>query len=346
MVYLLWLFAFFVSFFLAGRFIRPESRFHILDRPNHRSLHEIPVPRSGGIALLAGVLLSGLIAGFQYSASVQLGGLILGLLLVAGIGFWDDFSDVQARYRLLVQALAAALLIASGLSLKSFTYPGGVVSLPEIIGGVFSLLFIVWMVNLYNFMDGMDGLAGSMAFIGFGVLAFFGWMAGNELFFVLNGVVAIASLGFLLWNRPPARIFLGDAGSYGLGFMASAMLLWGELSEIFPFWIGMLVFSPFIIDATVTLVARLLRGQKIWEAHREHGYQILVQAGLGHGKTLVFYLLIMLLVGVSAIVAVTQSVPVQWGILMFWMFFYLVLFWSLQKWGYNRLRSNSRASGN
>lgn len=335
-LYLACICAFFVAFFLARHFIRPDSRLHIPDQPNHRSLHVVPVSRSGGIAVLAGILPGGLIAAAFYPLPFQLAGIVPGLLLVAGIGLLDDFSDVRVRYRLLMQLLAAALLVGVGWVPEHLAYPGGSLAVPGVIGGVLAVLFIVWMVNLYNFMDGMDGLSGSMAFIGFGIFAVLGWLADDALFLALNGVIAAAALGFLLWNRPPAQIFLGDAGAYGLGFLAAAMMLWADRSAIFPFWMGVLIFSPFIADATVTLFVRLLRGENVGEAHREHGYQQLVQSGWGHGRTLRFYLLLMLAAGACAVVSDRLPVLVQWGILVFWVFFYPALFWLLRKWGYNR----------
>jgi UDP-N-acetylmuramyl pentapeptide phosphotransferase/UDP-N-acetylglucosamine-1-phosphate transferase len=141
------------------------------------------------------------------------------------------------------------------------------------------LIFTVWFINLYNFMDGMDGFAGGMGTLGFGFLAYLGWLAGQD-FFALSGLlIAGANLGFLLCNFPPARIFMGDAGSTTMGFLAAGMSLWGVRDGLFPMWIPILIFSPFIVDATVTLIRRLVHGDKVWQAHRSHYYQRLVLLG-------------------------------------------------------------------
>jgi UDP-N-acetylmuramyl pentapeptide phosphotransferase/UDP-N-acetylglucosamine-1-phosphate transferase len=145
---------------------------------------------------------------------------------------------------------------------------------------------IAWMINLYNFMDGSDGLAGSMALCGFGAYGIAALCAGDAAFAALNFSVAAAAAGFLLFNFPPARVFMGDAGAIPLGFLAAACGIAGWQRDAWPLWFGGIVFSPFIVDATLTLAKRLVRGDKVWQAHREHYYQRLVQSGWGHRRTL------------------------------------------------------------
>jgi UDP-N-acetylmuramyl pentapeptide phosphotransferase/UDP-N-acetylglucosamine-1-phosphate transferase len=159
----------------------------------------------------------------------------------------------------------------------------------QIIGEVLSLavlvLCLVWMANLYNFMDGMDGFAGGMTVIGHGFLSVLAWQGGHQLIFVLSLLVAGAALGFLIWNFPPAKMFMGDAGSIPLGFLTGALALLGVHDRLFDAWVPLLIFSPFVVDATVTLIRRLLNGEKVWKAHRSHHYQRLVLAGWGHRRT-------------------------------------------------------------
>jgi len=188
------------------------------------------------------------------------------------------------------------------------------------------LVFIVWMINLYNFMDGMDGFAAGMAVSGFGFIALLGWLSGDAWFAQVNLIIATASLGFLIFNFPPARIFMGDVGSSTLGFMAAAFSLWGVRTGLYPFWAAVLIFSPFIADATVTLIRRILKGEKFWKAHKTHYYQRLVQAGWGHHKTLVVEYGIMLACGISALVSVDASATVQVAVLSFWFLFYIIFF--------------------
>ena len=159
----------------------------------------------------------------------------------------------------------------------------------------------MWMINLYNFMDGMDGFAGGMTVIGFGTLAVIG--VEHQLFMTMNLLVVSATCGFLLFNFPPAKIFMGDVGSSSLGFLAAGFSLWGNYEGIFPLWIALLIFSPFIVDATVTLLHRLFRGEKVWQAHKFHYYQRLVELGWGHKRTVLWEYVLMGACSISALIA-------------------------------------------
>jgi UDP-N-acetylmuramyl pentapeptide phosphotransferase/UDP-N-acetylglucosamine-1-phosphate transferase len=158
------------------------------------------------------------------------------------------------------------------------------------------------MTNLYNFMDGVDGFAGGMSVIGFSALGYLAWRGGHPTILALSLLVAVAGAGFLVYNMPPACIFLGDVGSVPMGFLAAALTVIGVHDGLFDIWVPLLIFSPFIVDATVTLFRRLLRGAKIWQAHREHYYQRLVLAGWGHRKTVLAEYVLMLACGLSAVV--------------------------------------------
>jgi UDP-N-acetylmuramyl pentapeptide phosphotransferase/UDP-N-acetylglucosamine-1-phosphate transferase len=206
--------------------------------------------------------------------------------------------------------------------------PGGSWELSYVGGVALSALFIVWMINLYNFMDGMDGFAGGMTVFGFGTFAGLGWIAGHDSFLIVNLIIACASAGFLYFNFPPARIFMGDIGSSTLGLMAATLSLWGARDGVFPFWVAMLVFSPFIIDSTVTLARRLSRREKIWQAHKTHFYQRLVQAGWGHRKTVLFEYIIMFGCGITALWGARATVEMQVAIVVAWtLFYFLFFFW-------------------
>ncbi|MBU4499659.1 MAG: UDP-phosphate N-acetylglucosaminyl 1-phosphate transferase, partial [Gammaproteobacteria bacterium] len=139
-----------------------------------------------------------------------------------------------------------------------------------------------WMTNLYNFMDGSDGLAGGMVAIGFGALALAAWLGGAPSLAMFCASIAAAALAFLRFNFPPARVFMGDAGSIPLGFLAAALGIDGAAHGVWPWLFPLLVFSPFIVDASVTLARRALRGEKIWRAHRSHYYQRVVLLGATH----------------------------------------------------------------
>jgi hypothetical protein len=174
-------------------------------------------------------------------------------------------------------------LLTANLVPGSLALPGLTLPLPAWVAIFFVLLFVVWMINLYNFMDGMDGFAGGMATIGFSALAWLGWADAGFAAFCL--IVAAASAGFLVHNFPPAKIFLGDTGSIALGFLAAAFSLWGAKDGLFPFWVALLVFSPFIVDATVTSVASPAARRKGLGSAPSHYYQRLVLLGWGHRRT-------------------------------------------------------------
>lgn len=262
----------------------------VLDKPNERSLHVVPVPRTGGIGLFVGLAAGWLMFG---------GGALLWLLLVVGV-LWtlsmaDDVLDLPARARLLVQLTAGVVFLAVYFEGHPFVL---LLAVPT----------IVWMTNLYNFMDGSDGLAGGMGVTGFGAYAIAAHLAGAPVLAGIAASVVGASFGFLLSNFHPARIFMGDAGSIPLGFLAATLGIVGWQAGVWPFWFPAMVFSPFIVDATVTLLKRYRRGEKLSVAHRTHYYQRLVQMGYGHRNTALGAYALMVLVAAAALAA--RNAPV------------------------------------
>ena len=266
----------------------------IQDIPNERSLHETPIPRIGGVGLMAGLL-----SGWALMLTSLAWWLVLPLIGLFIVSLRDDMHGLSVGQRLSTQLVAAAILVVgSGL----LTQQGIVVALVM-------LLLTVWMTNLYNFMDGSDGLAGGMALIGFTMYGFAALMSHNDIFAMMNFTIGAAALGFLYNNFHPAKVFMGDAGSIPLGFLAAGMGLWGWQQGCWAIWFPLLVFSPFIVDATVTLVKRTLRGVKITEAHREHYYQRLIQMGWGHRNVALLEYALMLAVGIAALVTLSESFP-------------------------------------
>ena len=238
-----------------------------LDRPNERSLHETPVPRTGGIAIMAGAA-----GAFALAAAEAHIALLLALALAA-VSFIDDLFGLPTLLRLALHLAAAAAAL-----LLMFSQIEPVLFFPLLLG-------IGWLTNLYNFMDGSDGLAGGMAVSGFGVYALAAHTGGDSSLAILCAALAVAALAFLLFNFHPARIFMGDAGAIPLGFLAAVLGLAGWRDGLWPLWFPLLVFSPFVVDASLTLAKRLARGEKVWLAHREHYYQRLVRMGCGHRGT-------------------------------------------------------------
>ena len=325
------LFAFALSAGLTFRFSQPGSRLYILDHPTDRSLHSQPVPRSGGVAIVISILVVGTVCVLRGAIPGGLAWLATALVLVAGVGFIDDRRSLSPLLRLLVHGVAAVLVLMGGFMLEHLELPGWAVTLPRALAVLMTCLFVVWMINLYNFMDGMDGFAGGMTCIGFGSFALIGGFAGHTLFALLSVTIALAALGFLRFNFPPARIFLGDAGSYSLGLLAAGFTLWGVRDGLFPLWIPVLIFSPFIVDATVTLIWRTMRGEPVWKAHRTHFYQRLVQSGWSHRTTVLWEYALMLAGAASAVLAL-QMPPFMQGLMIIgWMVLYVALIvWAAQ----------------
>jgi UDP-GlcNAc:undecaprenyl-phosphate GlcNAc-1-phosphate transferase len=262
-----------------------------LDLPNERSLHTRPVPRAGGIGVLAGLCAALLVAdGFS---------LVVGLAVaLAALSLVDDWGHLPALVRLSGHLGAAAVFCLFTLDYAP---------LPQIL----LIVAVGWMTNLYNFMDGADGLAGGMAVAGFGTFALAAAMAGDSDLAAVCACIASAALGFLWFNRHPARIFLGDVGSIPLGFLAAALGVLGEHRGAWPWWFAPVVFAPFVVDASVTLLRRLARGEKVWLAHRSHYYQRLVLLGWGHRRTAFAEYALMGACGAVALLALGRSPALQ-----------------------------------
>lgn len=308
------LIAFVVAWWLTGRLCSPSSYLSILAHPNDRTLHSMPTPQTGGLAIIASVVISLVAAASVFIITqpskvllpkgVASGSLwiVVSMLLVFVVSFIDDCIGLRASLRLGVQAAAALIIVVGvGLTLSFVPLPGGLLIPLGLAAVPVSALFLIWMANLYNFMDGMDGFSGGMTAIGFGFLAYFGWAAGSPVMLMIAMFVAMSALGFLLHNFPPARIFMGDAGSITLGFLGGTLMLLGVRDRIFEFWVPIILFSPFILDATVTVIRRALRFERIWEAHRQHYYQRLVMNGWSHRRTVLTEYGVMLLCGGLAV---------------------------------------------
>lgn len=325
---LLWtaVLAFAVAALLTRSFAHPGSRLHILDHPNERSLHSCPTPRAGGVAIVIGIFgglaLSVLLRIGAQDKVLWLGALAVGIALVS---YLDDRQHVPVLYRLSAHLAAGGLLVLGGLDIRSVPFPGFGDNMTGWFAATAAVLFVVWMTNLYNFMDGMDGFAGGMAVFGFATFALLGWLSGSEAFFTINTIIAAASAGFLIFNFPPAKIFMGDTGSSTLGFLAAGIALWADRDGIFPLWVSVLVFSPFIVDATVTLLRRMLRGERVWKAHKTHYYQRLVQLGWGHRRTVLAEYALMAACAASALWMVNKSPSIQYMAIGVWAVIYMVL---------------------
>ena len=254
----------------------------MLDTPNARSSHTKPTPRGGGVGICVG-LAAGLIVAQLAGAPMPPWQLLAALAAVAALGYWDDRArGLPARLRMALQIACAAVVVWRLGPLEYLPLPEPLDVPLGLLAWPLTITWIVAVLNLYNFLDGIDGFAGlqgAVAGLGFAVLP-----VPDEVR-VLGLAAAGACLGFLRWNWHPAKIFMGDVGSTMLGFLyASAPLLLepGRKSQGI-IWSALLLWF-FLADGTFTILRRLSRGEKIWEAHRSHLYQRLVQTGLKHSQ--------------------------------------------------------------
>lgn len=317
--------AFFISFGLTHRL---AASYSLLDFPNERSLHSRPVPRSGGLGIVAGLSVACAIAlaltlAEQNALFLWLIGLTVFLALVSIV---DDKIGLAPAIRFTAHAMAAGLLVwGAGLVIPSVPLPMFRDIPLGLLGAPLAFLCILWVTNLYNFMDGMDGFAGGMTVIGHSFLVYVGWREHHPLIAIVSLFVAASSTGFLVHNFPPARIFLGDIGSIPLGFLTAGVLVLGVRDGLFDVWVATLIFSPFIVDATVTLLKRIARREKVWTPHRQHFYQRLVLAGWSHRRTVLVEYTLMLAAGFSALLYSKDTGALDLGILIGWSMVYLFL---------------------
>jgi Fuc2NAc and GlcNAc transferase len=264
----------------------------IIDTPNARSSHTTPTPRGGGLSfvIIFLITLSGAYL-FEVTKFTPQTEPFLALfcsgLLVAGIGFWDDHTHIPARWRFIIHAIAALIGLYL-LGIPEIPLPGTTLNL-GLLGYPLGIIGLVWLLNLFNFMDGIDGIAGSEAlFVGMSAIVIMQFaVSGNFSTPILWLSILMAGVaGFLVWNWPPAKIFMGDAGSGFLGLMLGLFALWSAKLGL-SIWCWVILLALFITDATVTLLRRMLNGERWFEAHRSHLYQQLSRKwGDHHSVTL------------------------------------------------------------
>lgn len=260
---------------LAGGLRRYALARHLLDVPNERSSHVVPTPRGGGLAFVLVFLASVPLLASAGLIDWRLGWALLGAgAIVALLGIADDHRHIPARWRLLGHFVAA---------FWSISWLGGLPPLELLglelafgwLGDVLAALFLVWMINLYNFMDGIDGIAGVEAVcVGAGAVLCYELAAVAGLTGAAELVLLCAVAGFLFWNFPVARLFMGDAGSGFLGLVLGVLALAAAWQEPRLLWVWLILLGAFVSDATFTLLRRLLRGEAVYQGHRSHAYQI------------------------------------------------------------------------
>jgi len=282
----------FISVVLTGWFQKYALHRSLIDVPNERSSHLTPTPRGGGLSIVLAILLCigvlFLTGQLQMDIAIALG---IGGFFVSVIAWIDDHRHISALWRAMAYAIAAVFSVYclggfNHLQLGSYLLPLGM------IGNVLAVVWIVWMTNLYNFMDGTDALAAIQA-ICVGLLAgILFWLEGKYGVSMVCFVIAVSSCGFLFWNWPPAKLFMGDVGSCTLGFCFGVLAVIGEIEDTVPLVVWFILLAIFICDATFTLLMRIGRNEKWYQAHKSHAYQRLVQLGMSHKQLAIVILIV------------------------------------------------------
>lgn len=252
----------------------------LLDHPGERHSHTSATPRGGGAGMIAAFLFATLCFGDSTGSSSWQAGILPGLVVMAAIGAWDDHRSLGVGFRLAVQ-----LAVSTGLVWYA-TDAGWIRgAIPMALSGI----FLVWMTNMYNFMDGSNGMAALQGVFGAAVLATLFHLAGDAGFSAISLFLCASCLGFLPWNLGRAKVFMGDVGSLSLGFVFAALLIYGVGTGAFETPVALLLMLTFLTDSTLTLTARVIRGERWYNPHRQHVYQRLIANGWTHTRVAVFY---------------------------------------------------------
>ena len=323
--------AFCISFLLTGAILRFSLKRELLDIPNDRSSHLIPKPRLGGVAITVSFYVACatlLIAGFRpFTTASMYAGALGGGAVIALAGLLDDLRGLDAKLKLMVQVAAALIAIASGIVLREFSVPLigsvdlGLLAVPA------TLVWIVAIINFYNFIDGIDGLAAGIGLIASAFLYVLAGLTGAYHLRSLYAVLAGSLFGFLRFNFPPARIFMGDMGSTFIGYTFAVLSVIAQGTGV-PASITVLLLAGVVGDAALTLVRRALKKERLFSPHRTHYYQRLTSLGLSHKQVTLLEYLIAALLGVSAMLAFHQAWSFVTFLCVVWIGFFL---WALAK---------------
>ncbi len=271
-----------LSAYLTAVFRRYAVNRQMIDIPNARSSHTTPTPRGGGIAIIACLFL--LIAGAASAQFIDLYSSALACIslgLVAAIGFMDDHKPLASHWRLIIHLLSASLFVYCIPQLPSLPLPYGNLEFTGLSLGLL-ILTLAWLINLYNFMDGIDGIAGIEACsVLFGAATLL-WLNNEPLWSLKLGLLTAPVLGFLIWNWPPAKIFMGDTCSGTLGLLLGLLALISASETSLNLWSWAILLAIFITDASWTLATRIITGQDWHQPHHSHSYQILSRKYQSH----------------------------------------------------------------
>ena len=293
-----------MSSLLTSRVRQYALKKDLLDIPNARSSHSVPTPRGGGLSIIIVLLLSAVASLFVPNAPVPLlVSLVLATVAYAILGWQDDKHDLPASIRFLFQLLIATIFTAW---LAWYGTPGFTLSIAGIAIILSSVLWIAWMANLYNFMDGIDGISAVETIILGTTTSYWFAMSGAISIAIICIAVAGAALGFLRWNWSPAKVFMGDVGSLALGAFFAIMAIIGSSSLDIPFSAFLILYAVYLADSGVTLLRRMIKRERWWQAHRCHFYQRAVQSGYSHAQVSLAVMVINLLLAVLASLVVVD----------------------------------------
>ena len=288
----------------------------LVDVPNARSSHKQPTPRGGGVGIVAAFAVGviGLSAATGALSDPALLAFAAAAAIMALAGLADDIWGMNFTAKLAAQVIASLVAMAGGIVIRTFYVPGlGAVELGSF-GYALTLLWLVGLTNAFNFMDGLDGLAGGVAVIAGGFLCVVAGLLGDSAVLVLSGLMTAASIGFLIFNFPPARIFMGDVGSQFLGFAFAAlgtMLALRDSTGTIILVVPVLLFS-FLFDTIFTAARRWRNGENLAAAHRTHLYQLLNQSGLSHRLVAAAHYFMAMLQGLIALWLIGAPPDQRW----------------------------------
>lgn len=283
----------------------------IMDIPNQRSSHDKPIPKSGGIAIvitfLAGVIAIYLLADVAIIKGNFFIGFVSSAFLIAIVSFVDDLITTQFFFRLSYQALSALLVMVFGIVINELSLPWAGKIQIGIVGYIITFFWIVGLTNAFNFMDGINGMAGGTAVI---VCLFFGHIcatSGSNFAYIISYTIAAGALGFLMFNFPRAKLFMGDVGSAFLGFVFASLAIIAALYDHShtSLFVMPLLLLHIIYDTFFTFMRRLLKGELVFKAHRSHLYQLFNQLGYSHTRISIFYWVVGISQGIGAIWMIT-----------------------------------------
>lgn len=286
-------------------------RFAWFDYPNHRSSHEMPTPKSGGAGFVVAFTLFAAMLHFRQELPVQQFLLVLSGLVLAVTGLLDDIRNLGVVTRIGVQVLTACMAVLLLDNLPPLIFPWGVLDAQWLLAPLF-VLALTWLINLYNFMDGIDGLAAAEAVFFCLALGGLALKDGSGPTGMLSLGLAVAVCGFLFYNTPPARLFMGDLGSNYLGFVLGILGVLAIKEGLANIWAVLILLGVFIVDATTTLVCRIRAGCVWYHAHRSHAYQHAARRFGSHGRVVILTGLINLFWLLPLAVIATRLE--QWGL--------------------------------